>query len=340
MEPYPLTPVFSPPFDLGKATRDAYGDALADLADADPRVVALDADLSKSTKSASLAKKHPHRFFNFGIQEANMVSAAAGFAASGRIPFASSFACFLTCKSFDQMRISVALSGFNVKLVGSHGGISVGEDGPSQQSIEDLALMCGLPGCVVLNPADETETRLAVRAAAEHFGPVYLRTGRPKAPRIYREAFDYQVGRANLLREGSDVTLIGTGLMVAEALKAAHILETEHSVFARVMDFHTIKPLDRDALAESALRTGAFVVAEEHLITGALCAGVAQAIAEILPTPIEFVAIRNTYAESGTPNELFVKYHLTAADIVSGALAVIARKDRAQKGARMTGGKT
>jgi transketolase len=338
MTSYPLIPAYSPPFEMGKATRDAYGEALAEIADSDARIVALDADLSKSTKSAIFAKKHPHRFFNFGISEANMVSVAAGFAASGKIPFASSFACFLTCKSFDQMRISVALSGFNVKLVGSHGGISVGEDGPSQQSIEDFALMCSLPGFVVLNPADEIETKLAVRAAWEHFGPVYLRTGRPKAPRIYREPFDFVIGRANLLREGSDVTLIGTGLMVAEALKAAHILAEKHSVSARVLDFHTLKPLDRDAIADSALRTGAFVVAEEHLINGGLGAAVAQAVAEIRPVPIEFVALRNTYAESGTPEELFKKYHLTAEDIVSRALSVIARKGRSERVAPAKGG--
>lgn len=339
MDAYRLMPVFSPPFEMGKATRDAYGDALADLADENPRIVALDADLSKSTKSIHLAKKHPDRFFNFGISEANMVGAAAGLAASGKIPFASSFACFLTCKAFDQMRISVALSGFNVKLVGSHGGISVGEDGPSQQSVEDLALMCSLPGFVVLNPADELETKLAVRASAVHQGPVYLRTCRPKAPRIYREPFDYQIGRANLVREGSDVTIVATGLMVAQALIAAKSLEEVHSVSARVLDFHTIKPLDRDALAESAFSTGCIVVAEEHLISGGLGSAVATALAEIYPVPIEFVAIRNTYAESGTPDELFAKYHLTSEDIVSRALIAVSRKERYRASARVKGGK-
>lgn len=328
VQAYPLIPTFSPPFEWGKATRDAYGEALAELADEDPRIVALDADLSKSTKSATLAKKHPDRFFNFGISEANMVSAAAGLAASGKIPFASSFACFLTCKAFDQMRISIALSGFNVKLVGSHGGISVGEDGPSQQSIEDFALMCSLPGFVVLNPADEIETKLAVQASARHTGPVYLRLCRPKAPRIYRAPFDFQIGRANLLRDGSDVALIATGLMVAEALNAAQVLAEKHSLSARVLDYHTIKPLDRDALADAAYTTGAIVVAEEHLIHGGLGAAVSTAVAELDPVPIEFVAIRHTYAESGTPEELFRKYRLTSQDIVSRALTVVARKKR------------
>ncbi len=330
MRGYPLVETLSPPFPVGKPTREAYGEALVEIARKDPRVVALDADLSKSTKSAYLGKVFPERFFNMGICEANMVSAAAGLSASGYQPWVSSFACFLTSKGFDQMRISVGLPGFDVKFVGSHGGISVGEDGPSQHAIEDISLMCSLPGFTVVVPADEVETRLAVEALWRLEGPAYLRTCRPKAPRVYKDRFPFQLGRANLLREGEDVTILALGLEVAEALEAEARLR-EEGIACRVLDMHTVKPVDREAISRSALETGALVVAEEHQIYGGLGSIVARVVAETYPVPVEFVAIRDTYAESGKPRELFRKYGLDAEAILRAVRRVVDRKARRQR---------
>src|ERR1700693_741904 len=247
---------------LGKATRDAYGEVLVELGRENPDIVVLDADLSKSTKSNLFAKAFPDRFFNFGISEANMVSAAAGFASSGKIPFASSFASFLICKGFDQIRMGIANPHLNVKLVGSHGGISLGEDGASQQSVEDLALALALPRLAVLHPADEISTRPLTRQMASRPGPAYLRTGRPKAPQIYTPETKIQIGRANILREGSDLTIFACGLMVWEALEAADLLAQDGHQ-ASVIDMHTLRPLDENAVFTAARDTKAFVVAEE-----------------------------------------------------------------------------
>jgi transketolase len=310
---------------MGLATRDAYGQALLELGKADPRIVALDADLSKSTKSATFAKAFPNRFFNCGIAEANMVGIAAGLASAGKIPFASSFAAFLTCKAFDQLRMSVANPHLNVKLVGSHGGISLGEDGASQQSVEDIALACALPGFVVMVPADEVSCRALTKRAAEHLGPVFIRTGRPKAPIIYSEGEEFRVGKAKLLQTGADVTLVACGLLVWEALEAADLLASRE-ISSTVIDMHTIKPLDEETLIDAAQRTGAVVTAEEHLLSGGLAARCAQALAQHAPTPMESVGLHDTYAESGTPAELMEKYGLTARHIVTAAEAVLKRK--------------
>lgn len=313
---------------LGSATRDAYGETLLEFGRENPDVVVLDADLSKSTKTAAFGEKFPDRFFNVGIQEADMVGIAAGLASSGKIPFVSSFACFVTCKAYEQLRMAVAFPELNVKIVASHGGISVGEDGASQQSIEDFALMSSLPGFVVINPSDALQTKALVREAAKHKGPVYIRTGRPKAPILYNEKSRFAIGKGIRLREGKDVTLVANGLLVFEALVAEEKLKAE-GIEASVIDLHTLKPLDQELLLEEAHRTHAMVVCEEHQIWGGLGSAVARLISQELPVPMEFVAIQDTYAESGKPEELFQKYGLTASHIVEAAKRVLAKKSRA-----------
>ncbi len=310
---------------LGLATRDAYGKALVELGKINPDIVVLDADLSKSTKTAAFGKAFPDRFFNMGIQEANMVGVAAGLAAQGRIPFVSSFACFVICKSYDQLRMAVAYPELNVKIVASHGGISVGEDGASQQSIEDVALTTSLPGFTVIIPADQYATEKLVFKMAESKGPVYMRTGRPKAPIVYNESQAFEIGKAVRLREGSDVTLIANGLLVFECLLAAEKL-SEKGIHASVVDMHTVKPLDQAILLEEAQKTRAFVVCEEHQIWGGLGSAVATWSALNFPTPMEFVAIQDTYAESGTPDELLEKYGFTAKNILRATEKVLSKK--------------
>ena len=311
---------------LGKATRDAYGEALVQLGKENPSIVVLDADLSKSTKSNLFAKAFPDRFFNFGISEANMISAAAGFASSGKIPFASSFASFLMCKGFDQIRMGIANPHLNVKLVGSHGGISLGEDGASQQSVEDFALALALPRLTVVQPADEFSTHTLTRQIADYQGPVYMRTGRPKAPILYSPEDKIKLGKANVLKEGTDVTIFACGLMVAEALEASDILGLKGDKVG-VIDMHTIRPIDENAIFAAARNSKAFVVAEEHLVHGGLGATIAQVISTFYPVPIEFVGLKNTYAGSGTPPELFEKYGLNSAAIVQAVENVLNRKD-------------
>ncbi|MFN8673032.1 MAG: transketolase family protein [Candidatus Sericytochromatia bacterium] len=310
---------------LGKATRDAYGEALAQLGNDNKNIVVLDADLSKSTKSGEFAKKHPDKFINCGIGEANMVGVAAGLAGTGLVPFASSFASFLICKSFDQIRMSIANPQLNVKLVGSHGGISLGEDGASQQSIEDIALACALPKFTVLLPADGSCTKFLTKKMAEVNGPIYMRTGRPKAPVIYSDDEVFEIGKAKTVRDGKDVTVIANGLLVMEALLAADELEKEN-ISVRVVDMFTIKPIDEEAVAKCAKETGAIVTAEEHLIGGALSSYVAQAVVKSTPVPMDFVGVDDTYSESGKPDELLDKYGLRAKNIVKAIRNVLAKK--------------
>lgn len=309
---------------LGKATRDAYGEALLELGKEHNDVVVLDADLSKSTKSITFAKSFPDRFINCGIAEAHMVSTAAGLANAGFVPFASSFASFLMCKTFDQIRMSIANPLMNVKLVGSHGGISLGEDGASQQSVEDISLACALPGLTVIVPSDETQTKAVTKLSYLHKGPVFMRTGRPKAPVIYNSNETFELGKAKVLRKGKDVTIIAVGLLVAEALLAADKLK-EEGIEAKVVDMFTIKPIDKDVIIESANETGAVVTAEEHLI-GGLSAQVSMVLANNKPVPVEFVGINETYSESGKPEELMEKYGLTYKEIVTAVKKVLARK--------------
>ena len=312
---------------LGPATRDAYGEVLIELGKENTNIVVLDADLSKSTKTAGFGEKFPYRFFNMGIQEADMVGVASGLASCGKIPFVSSFACFVVCKAYDQLRMSVAFPELNVKIVASHGGISVGEDGASQQSIEDFALMSSLPGFAVISPSDAFQAKALVREAEKHKGPVYIRTGRPKAPLIYNEKSRFEIGKGIRLREGKDITLMANGLLVFEALMAEERLRGE-GIEVGVVDLHTIKPLDKELILEEARRTHALVVCEEHQIWGGLGSAVARFISQENPVPIEFIAIQDTYSESGRPEELFQKYGLTASHIVDAAKRALAKKGR------------
>ncbi len=310
---------------LGAATREAFGKTLALIARTNPDVVVCDADLSKSTNTHFFAKEFPDRFFSCGIAESNMVAIGAGLAYGGKIPFVSSFSAFVMNKGFEQLRVTVAYPNLNVKVVGTHSGISIGEDGPSQMSIEEIALACSLPGFVVLSPADEVSMAALMHLATAHVGPVFIRAGRMKAPVVYRADRKFEIGKAIEVIDGSDVTIIGTGLLLAEAVRAAETLESE-GISTRVMDIHTVKPIDRDAIARAAAETGAIVVAEEHLVDGGLGVRVAQVVAETNPCVMEFVGIQNTFAESASPEELLDKYGLLARDVAAAARKAVARK--------------
>jgi transketolase len=307
------------------ATRDAYGQTLVDLGRADTRIVALDADLSGSTKTAQFAKEFPDRFFNVGIAEANMVGMAAGLAAGGMIPFASTFAVFAAGRAFEQIRQSVAYPRLNVKIVATHGGITVGEDGGSHQSVEDLAIMRALPNMTVLCPADGPETAAAIHAAAAFDGPVFVRLGRGKVPVIFAEACPFAIGRGVTLRDGGDLTFMTTGLMTAAALSAAASLEGE-GIDARVLHFGTIKPLDRDLVLQAGRETGAVVTAEEHSIIGGLGSAVCEALAEGCPVPVERIGMPDVFGQSGPADALLEHYGLTSAHLVAGARRVLGRK--------------
>jgi transketolase len=309
----------------GPATREAFGKALVELGKENKDVVVCDADLSKSTMVHHFAKEFPDRFFSCGIAEANMVAIGAGLASSGKIPFVASFSAFVLNKGFEQLRVTVAYPNVNVKVVGTHSGISIGEDGPSQMSIEDLNLACGLPGFTVLSPSDAVSMAAFVKLAAAHPGPVFLRAGRPKVPVIYEEGTKFEIGKAIELVPGSDITLIAHGLMVAESIRAAEILDGE-GVSARVLDMPAIKPLDEAAVARAAAETGAIVVSEEHLSDGGLGVRVAQAAAKTRPCVMEFVGIENTYAESGTPEDVLRKYGMTAENVANAARRALERK--------------
>lgn len=305
----------------GQPTRLAFGEALAD-AGADERIVVLDGDVHNSTYTGLFGDRYPDRFFNVGIAESNLVGIAAGLAGSGKTPVVSSFSIFLLANAFDQIRMSIAFPNQNVKLVGTHAGISIGEDGPSQMGIEDVALACALPGFTVIVPADGASTRAATAAMLEREGPTFLRCGRPAVPVIYENGADFHVGKANEVREGSDVTIIGNGIMVAMALDAAAALASE-GVEARVLDMHTVKPIDTEAIERAANETGGIVVAEEHIAYGGLGATVALAAAERAPTRMAFVDIGDTYATSGKPQELLRQYGLTPEAIADQARHVL-----------------
>jgi len=308
------------------ATREAYGAALVELGRLNPNVVVLDADLAKSTKTADFSKEFPQRFFDVGIAEQNMIGTAAGLAAAGKVPFASSFAVFATGRVYDQIRNSVAYPRLNVKIAATHAGVTVGEDGASHQMVEDIALMRVLPNMTVIVPADAVETRAAVLAAAEMDGPVYIRLGRSGVPVLHDENnFRFEPGRAVTLREGNDVAVIACGIMAAAALEAAEKLAGE-GVSVRVLDVHTIKPLDVQAVVEAAKITGAVVTAEEHSIIGGLGGAVAEALAEHHPVPVRRVGVLDTFGESGKPDELLEKYGLTPADITLAVHEVLKRK--------------
>ncbi len=310
---------------IKKATRDAYGAALAELAQLKPNLVVLDADLAAATKTGAFKKVCPERFFDCGIAEGNMMSIAAGLASTGKVVFASSFAMFAAGRAFEQVRNSIGYPHLNVKIGATHGGISVGEDGATHQCCEDIALMRSIPGMVVLNPADAVEARLAVMAAADWDGPVYLRFGRLAVPVIFDENYSFEIGKSVRLTEGNDVTIIATGLMVNEALIAAKALK-EQGVEARVINMATIKPLDRQAVIDAAVETGAIVTAEEHSVLGGLGSAVSEVVCEEKPVPVLRVGVEDTFGKSGPAAELLKLFGLSAENIVQKAKAAIAKK--------------
>lgn len=306
------------------ATRQAYGDALAEFG-VDENIVVFDADLSKSTKTASFQEKYPERFFNMGIAEANMMCAAAGMATCGKIPFASTFAIFAAGRACEQVRNSICYPKLNVKIGATHAGVTVGEDGASHQMLEDISNMRVLPNMTIINPADAVETRLAVKAAIEYDGPVYLRLGRLAVPVIFDENYKFEWGKGVQLREGTDVTLVATGLLVHEALEA-HDLLKEKGISARVINIHTIKPLDDEIIEKAARETGAIVTAEEHNIIGGLGGAVCESLSGSYPIPVLRIGTQDKFGKSGKPPLLMKEYELTAADIVKKAEAAIAMK--------------
>ena len=299
---------------MAKATREAYGDALKKLA-ANPDIVVLDADLSGSTKTSEFKKISPERFFNVGIAEQNLIGTAAGLSLAGKIPFASSFAMFAAGRAFEIVRNTVAYPALNVKIAATHAGLTVGEDGGSHQAIEDISLMRSIPGMTVISPADGREAEQAVLRAAEYVGPVYIRLGRMAVEDVYDDSYVFEWGKGVLLREGKDAAIIATGLMVQEALKAHDILK-EEGIDARVINIHTIKPLDKDIIISAAKETKAIVTAEEHSIIGGLGSAVIEALSDEYPVLVKRVGILDTFGESGKPKDLIEKYKLTAEEIV------------------------
>jgi transketolase len=312
-----------------KPLRNIFGDALLDLVQRNPRVVVLDGDLGNSTKAEYVRQEFPDRFFNLGIAESNLVGVGAGLAACDLYPFIVSFSSFLLCNAYDQIRLAVAMSGIDATIIGSHGGITLGKDGPTQMGIEDLALVGGLPTFTIIVPGDPASMHAAVKAAPGIKGPVFIRSSRIAMPHIYPMSdTPFEVGKANIVREGDDLTIVGCGMMVAAGLDAAARL-AESGVQARVIDLHTLRPLDRDTLAAAARETGAIVCAEEHLLQGGMGSNVARVIAEAHPVPMRFVGLQDVYVESGDPWDLLRKYHLTAEDIISAARQVFDVKMKA-----------
>ncbi len=308
-----------------KDTRSGFGAGLSEVGKTNPDVVALCADLTGSLKMDAFAKDHPERFFQCGIAEADMIGVAAGLAVSGKIPFAGSFANFVTSRVYDQVRQSVCYGNTNVKIAASHAGITLGEDGATHQVMEDLGMMRMLPNMVVLNPCDYNQTKAATIAAAEYTGPVYIRFGRPSVPNFTPADAKFEIGKALKLIEGTDVTVFATGHLVWEAIQAAKAL-AEEGISAEVIDLHTIKPLDKEAVLASAAKTGAVVTAEEHFIAGGMGELIAGLLAVNTPCPVEFVAVDDTFGQSGTPAKLMEAYGLDAAHIVAAAKKAIARK--------------
>ena len=310
-----------------ESTRVEYCKTLLALGRENPHIVALDADLSGSTQTHLFAREFPERFFNLGVAEQDLMGTAAGLAVGGKIPFASTFAMFATGRAWEQVRQTIAYGKLNVKIVASHGGVTVGEDGGSHQAIEDLALMRILPNMAVLVPADGPEARAMTRWAAAYQGPVYMRTGRMPAPVIYDDAHRFELGRGSILREGGDVTLIGVGVMVHACLEAAALLAGQ-GIAARVVNMSCLKPLDWELVVESARRTGAMVTAEEHMITGGLGSAVCEVLGEFHPAPVARLGIRDTFGISGKPSLLLNHFGLTADNVVNAAHQVMARKGK------------
>lgn len=306
--------------------RNVFGEALLSVATDNPRVVVLDGDLGNSTKAETVRNAYPERFFNLGIAESNLVGVGAGLAGCGFIPWITSFSSFLLCNAYDQIRLAVAMSNINAKILGSHGGITLGKDGPTQMGIEDLALVGGLPTFTILVPSDPASMHAAVKAATDHVGPVFLRSSRVALPEIYpKDDCPFEIGKANTVREGNDLTIIGCGIMVAAALDAAAML-AEEGLEARVLDMHTIRPMDEAAIAAAARQTGAIVTAEEHLLQGGMGSNIARIVAQRQPVPMRFIGLADVYTESAEPDDLLRKYHLTAEDIAAAGREAVAAK--------------
>jgi len=304
------------------ATREAYGKSLARLGLENKNIVVLDADLSKSTKTAEFKKVCPERFINVGIAEQNLAGISAGLATTGKIPFMSTFAMFAAGRAFEIIRNAVCYPKLNVKVCATHAGLTVGADGASHQAIEDLALMRSIPNMVVLNPADAVSTDKILEAIVAYDGPVYVRLGRAAVPVVYNESSKIEIGKANMIQDGSDVTIIATGIMLAEAMTAAETLK-EEGISVRILDMHTIKPLDNEAVIKAAKETKGIVTAEEHTIFGGLGSAVAEVLVENHPAPMRRIGVKDTFGESGQPAELMVKYHLTANDIVKAVKELV-----------------
>ena len=307
------------------ATRDSYGQALVDLGSQRDDFLVLDADLAEATKTIKFKEAYPDRFYDCGIAEQNMISIAAGIAATGKKVFASSFAMFAAGRAFEQIRNSIAYPHLNVIVAATHAGISVGEDGATHQCCEDIGIMRTIPGMTILNPADDTETKLALKAALELDGPVYVRLGRLAVPVVFDEDYKFEIGKGATLKDGNDVTIIATGLMVAEALEAYEILKAE-GINARVINMATIKPLDTEIVLKAAKETGVIVTAEEHSVIGGLGSAVSEYLSETYPVPVLKVGVNDTFGSSGPAAELLDKYGLRAKDIVKKAKEAIALK--------------
>lgn len=308
------------------ATREAYGKALVKLSNLNDRVVVLDADLSKSTKTADFKTAAPERFINMGIAEGNMMGVAAGLATCGKIPFASSFAMFAAGRAFEQIRNSICYPRLNVKVCATHAGLTVGEDGATHQSVEDIALMRAIPNMTIINPVDAVETEAAILAIAEYDGPCYVRLGRLAVETINDENnYKFEIGKGVTLSEGNDVTIVATGMMVQLALKAKEELSKE-GINAKIINIHTIKPIDCELLVKAAKETGAIVTAEEHSIVGGLGSAVSEVVTEEFPVPVVKVGIKDTFGESGKPDQLLEKYGLTVESIVNSAKRAISLK--------------
>jgi len=306
------------------ATRETYGETLVELGKNNENIVVLDADLSKSTKTYAFSKEFPNRFFNMGIAEQNLMGTAAGLAASGKIPFASTFAVFASGRAFEIIRNSICYPKLNVKICATHAGITVGEDGASHQSIEDMAIMRSLPNMTVINPADGTSAEALLNEIVEYNGPVYVRLGRAKVPVIYDKSVKFTIGKGMEVKSGSDITIIATGIMVDVALKAEEELSKE-GISARIIDMHTIKPIDKDIIIKAAKETKGIITAEEHNIIGGLGSAVAEVLAENHPTTLKRIGIQDTFGESGKPDELMVKYGLTAEAIIVKAKEILGK---------------
>jgi transketolase len=306
-------------------TRNVYGEVLAELGEQYEHIVALNADLSGSTKTELFHQKFPHRFFNMGISEQDMIGTAVGLARAGKIPFASTFSIFAVGKPWEQIRQSVANPNVNVKIVATHGGITVGEDGSSHQCLEDIGIMRVLPNMVVIMPADGIETRKAVKAIIEHQGPVYMRLSRMNFPVLFDESYEFKIGKGTVVREGRDVSIVATGLMVSQSLKAVESLEKE-GISAQVINISTIKPLDQELIIQAARTTGAVVTAEEHSIIGGLGSAVAEVLSENCPTPLRRIGTQDKPGTSGKPVELLERYQLNPRHIISAVKEVLQQK--------------